>query len=171
MEFGIRDITNGWFNWYLKDNEKKVEIIASRFAEEDFVKQFLTNLTVVIRDKKETRFSIFAERGFATLNMSIDQNNNFNLELAFEHMSDLPDEDMQKAKKYYKFVTSMYLMRTEFVPTILKEFKRYERSHLMLDCYEENWTVAIGEMDSEKFTFPFHELQELHLTASDIRIK
>ena len=86
-------------------------------------------------------------------------------------MSDLPDEDMKKEKKYYRFVTSMYLMRTKFVPTILKAFKRYERSHLMLDCYEENWTVAIGERDSEKFTFPFTELQELHLTASDIRIK
>lgn len=171
MEFGITDITNGWFNWYLKDNEKRVEIIASRYAEEDFVKQFLTNLTVVIRDKKETRFSIFAEPGFATVKMSIDRNNNFNLELAFEQMSDILYDDMQKAKNYYKFITSMYLMRTEFVPTILKAFTRYERSHLMLDCYEENWTVAIGGMDSEKFSFPFNELQELHLTASDIRIK
>ena len=171
MEFGIIEITNGWFNWYLKDNEKRVEITASRIAEEDFVKRFLTNLTVVIRDKKETIFSIFAEPGFATVKMSVDRNNNFNLELAFEHMEDFLDGDMQKAKKYYKFVTSMYLMRTEFVPTILKAFKRYERTQLMLDCYEENWTVAIGEMDNEKFTFPFNELQELHLTASDIRIK
>ena len=171
MEFGIIEITNGWFNWYLKDNEKRVEITATRYAEEDFVKQFLTNLTVVIRDKKETRFLIFAEPGFATVNMSIDRNNNFNLELAFEHMEDILDGDMQKSNNYYKFVTSMYLMRTEFVPTIVKAFKRYERSHLMLDCYEENWTVAIGEMYSEKFTFPFNELQELHLTASDIKIK
>lgn len=171
MEFGIIEITNGWFNWYLKDNEKRVEITASRIAEEDFVKRFLTNLTVVIRDKKETIFSIFAEPGFSTVKMSVDRNNNFNLELAFEHMEDILDGDMQKAKKYYKFVTSMYLMRTEFVPTILKAFKRYERPQLMLDCYEENWTVAIGEMDNEKFTFPFNELQELHLTASDIRIK
>ncbi len=171
MEFGITDITDGWFNWYLKDNKKGVEIIASRYAEEDFVKQFLINLTEFIRDKKEKRFSIFAEPGFVTINMSIDQSDNFNLELAFEHMSDLPDEDMQKAKKYYKFVTSMYLMRTEFVPTILKAFKRYERSHLMLDCYEENWTVAIGWMNREKFSFPFNELQELHLTASDMQIK
>lgn len=171
MEFGIMEITNGWFNWYLKDNEKRVEITASRYAEEDFVKQFFVSLIEFIRDKKEKRFSVFADPGFVTVNMSIDQNNNFNLELAFEHMSDLPDEDMKKAKKYYKFVTSMYLMRTEFVPTILKEFMRYERSHLMLDCYEENWTVAIGGRDSEKFLFPFKELQELHLTASDIRIK
>lgn len=167
MEFGIIDITDGWFHWFLKDNEKRVEITASRYAEEDFVKQFLTNLTVIIRDKKETRFSIFAEPGFVTVNMSIDQNDNFNLELAFEHMEDLPDEDMKKAKKYYRFVTSMYLMRTEFVLTILKAFKRFERSHLMQDCYEENWTVAIGGMNNEKFSFPFHELQELYLIASD----
>jgi hypothetical protein len=33
MEFGIIDITNGWFRWYLKDNDKKVEITASRYAE------------------------------------------------------------------------------------------------------------------------------------------
>lgn len=171
MEFGIIDIANGWFHWYLCDDEKRIEITASRYAEVDFVKQLLISLTEFIRDKKEKRFSIFAEPGFVTVNMSIDQNNNFNLELAFEHMSDLPDSDMKKAKKYYKFVTSMYLMRTEFVPTILKAFKRYERSHLMLDFYEENWTVAIGERDSENFTFPFNELQELHLTASDIRIK
>jgi hypothetical protein len=171
MEFGITDITNGWFNWYLKDNEKKVEITASRYAEVDFVKQFLVNLTELVRDKKEKRFSVFTEPGFITVNMSIDQNKNFNLELAFEYLSDLPDEDMKKTKKYYKFVASMYQMRTEFVPTVLKAFKRYERSHLMLDCYEENWTLAIGGMDSEKFIFPFNELQELHLTASDIRIK
>lgn len=171
MEFGIIEIANGWFNWYLEDDEKRIEITSSRYAEEDFVKQLLVSLTEFIRDKKEKRFSIDAEPGFVTVNMSIDQNNNFNLELAFEHMSDLPYEDMKKAKKYYRFVTSMDLMRTEFVPTILKAFKRYERSHLMLDCYEENWTVAIGEMNSEKFTFPFNELKELHLTASDIRIK
>ena len=171
MKFGIIDITNGWFNWYLEDDEKRVEITATRYAEVDFVKQLLVSLTEFIRDKKEKRFSIYAEPGFVTVNMSIDQNNNFNLELAFEHMSDVLVVDMKKEKKYYKFVTSMYLMRTQFVPTILKAFKRYERSHLMLDCYEENWTVAIGERDSEKFTFPFTELQELHLTASDIRIK
>lgn len=171
MEFGIIDITNGWFNWYINDDEKRVEITASRYAEEDFVKQLLVSLTELIRDKKEKRFSIYAEPGFVTVNMSIDQNNNFNLEFAFEHMSDLPNEDMKMAKKHYRFVTSMYLMRTEFVPTILKAFKRYERSHLMLDCYEENWTVGIGERDSENFTFPFNELQELHLTASDTRIK
>jgi len=171
MEFGIIEIANGWFNWYLEDDEKRIEITSSRYAEEDFVKQLLVSLTEFIRDKKEKRFSIDAEPGFVTVNMSIDQNNNFNLELAFEHMSDLPYEDMKKAKKYYRFVTSMDLMRTEFVPTILKAFKRYERSHLMLDCYEENWTVAIGERDSENFTFPFNELQELHLMASDIRIK
>ena len=171
MEFGIIEIANGWFNWYLEDVEKRIEITSSRYAEEDFVKQFLVSLTEFIRDKKEKRFSIYAEPGFVTVNMSIDQNNNFNLEFAFEHMSDLPNEDMKMAKKYYRFVTSMYLMRTEFVPTILKAFKRYERSHLMLDCYEENWTVSIGERDSEKFIFPFNELKELHLTASDIRIK
>ncbi len=129
----------------------------------------MVSLTEVIRDKKEKRFSIFAEPGFVTVNMRVESNNNFDLELAFEHMSD--HEDMKTTKKYYRFVTSMYLMRTEFVPTILKAFKRYDRSHLMLDCYEENWTVAIGERDSENFTFPFNELQELHLTASDIRIK
>ena len=171
MKFGIIDITNGWFNWYLEDDEKRVEITATRYAEVDFVKQLLVSLTEFIRDKKEKRFSIYAEPGFVTVNMSIDQNNNFNLELAFEHMSDVLVVDKKKKKKYYKFVTSMYLMRTQFVPTILKAFKRYERSHLMLDCYEENWTIAIGEMNSEKFTFPFNELQELHLTASDIRIK
>lgn len=171
MEFGITDITNGWFNWYLEDNEKRVEISASRVAELDFVKQFLRNLTKLIKDRSETRFSISAEPGFTTINMSIDNNNNFNLELAFEDMSDLQGGDMSKGRHYLKYVTSMYLMRTEFVPSILKAFKRYERSHLMLDCYEENWTLAIGGMDREKFPFPFNELQELHLTASDIRIK
>lgn len=128
-------------------------------------------LTEFIRDKNEKRFSFQADLGYVTVNISIHENNKFNLELAFEHMSDLPNGDLKKARKYYRFVTSMHLMRTEFVPTILKAFKRYERSHLMLDCYEENWTVAIGERDSEKFIFPFNELQELHLTASDIRIK
>lgn len=171
MKFGIIDITNGWFHWYLCDDEKRVVITATRYAELDFIKEFLVSLTELIRDKKEKRFSNFTEPGFVTVNMGIDQNNNFNLELAFDHMADFPDEDMRKANNYYKFVTSMYLMRTEFVPTILKAFKRYERSHLMLDYYEENWTVAIGGMNSEKFSFPFNELQELHLTASDIRIK
>jgi hypothetical protein len=167
MEFGIADITNGWFYWFIKDNEKKVEITASRYAEADFVKQFIVNLTELIRDKREKRFSIYAEPGFTTINMSIDRNNNFNLELAFEHRSDLPNDDMQKAKCYYKFVTSAYQMRSEFVPTILKSFNHYQRSHLMLDCYEENWTVAIGSKNSESFFFPFKELQELHQTASD----
>lgn len=171
MEFGIIEIMDGWFHWYLKDNDKRVEITASRYAEDDFVKQLLVSLAELIRDKKEKRFSIYAEPGFVTVNMSMDQNNNFNLKLAFEHMEDLPDEGMEKAKKYCKFVTSMYLMRTELVPAILKEFKRYERSHLMLDCYEENWTAAMGGMNREKFIFPFNELKELHLTASDVRIK
>lgn len=171
MEFSITDITNGWFRWCLTDNDKRVEMTASRYAELDFAKQFLENLTELIRYKKEKRFSILAEPGFATVNMSIDRNNNFNLEIAFEHMSELPDDDIRKAKHYYKFLTSMYRMRTEFVPTILEAFNYYQRSHLMLDCYEENWTVAIGENDSERFSFPFDELQKLHHTASDIRIK
>lgn len=76
----------------------------------------MVSITEFIQNKKEKRFSAFAEPGFVTVNMSIDQNNNFNLELAFEHMSDLPDGDMKKTKEYYRFVTSMYLMRTEFVP-------------------------------------------------------
>lgn len=170
MEFGITDITNGWFYWFLKDNKKKVEITASRYAEVDFVKQFLVNLTELIRDKKENRFSIFTEPGFTTVNMSIDRNNNFNLEVAFEHISDILNDDMQKAKHYYKFVTSTYLMRNEFVPTILKSFNRYQRSHLMLDYYDENWTLAIGAMNRENFSFPFKELQELNQTAIDVRI-
>jgi hypothetical protein len=171
MEFGIIDITNGWFRWYLKDNDKKVEITASRYAEEDFVKRFLVCLTEFIRDKKEKRFSFFAEPGFSTINMSIDQNNSFNLEIAFEHMSDIMDRDMQKAINYHKFVASMYLMRTEFVPSILKAFKHYEISQLMLDSYKENWTLALGEKDKGEFSFPFHELQALHKVASDIYIK
>ena len=96
MEFGIIEIESGWFRWYLKDNEKSVEISASRYAEADFVKQFLISLTEVIRDKEEKRFSIFAEPYFVTVNMSVDQSFNFSLELAFEHMSDLPDEDIKK---------------------------------------------------------------------------
>ena len=81
MEFVIIEIANGWFRWYLCDDEKRVEITASRYAEVDFVKQLLINLTEFIRDKKEKRFSIFAEPGFVTVNMSIDQNNNFNRNL------------------------------------------------------------------------------------------
>lgn len=169
MEFGITDIIDGWFHWYLKDNEKKVEITASRCTDEDFVRRFLVSLTGLIRDKKEKIFEIFAEPGFLTIKMSVDRNNNFNLELAFEEMSDLMD-NMQETKHYYKFVTSMYLMRTEFVPSILKSFNYYERNRVMLDSYEVNWTVAIGTNDSEKFSFPFDELQKLHQTASDIRI-
>ena len=171
MEFGITDITNGWFYWYLKDNEKKVEITASRYAEVDFVKQFLENITELIRDKKEKRFSIFSEPGLATVNMSLDQNNNFILEVAFDHMSDVLNDDMQEANHYYKFITSTYLMRTEFVSSILKTFNHYQRSHIMLDYYDENWTVAIGGMNSENFSFPFKELQKLHQMASDTRIK
>lgn len=171
MKFGIIEIADGWFKWYLEDDEKRVEIITSRYAEEDFVKQFLVSLTEVIRDKKEKSFSIFSEPGFVTINMRVDSNSNFNIELVGEQKAELPNEDMKVAKKYNRFVTSMYLMRTEFVPTILKAFRHYERSHLMLDYYEENWTVALGARDSENFIFPFHELEELHLTASDIRIK
>ena len=55
MEFGIIDITNGWFRWYLKDNDKS-RITASRYTEEDFVKRFLVCLTEFIRDKKKKDF-------------------------------------------------------------------------------------------------------------------
>ncbi|HPU62552.1 MAG TPA: hypothetical protein PK304_00190 [Mobilitalea sp.] len=171
MEFGITEIFGGWFKWYIKDNEKKVEITASRYAKEDFVKQLLISLTDIIRDRTEKRFFIFAEPDYTTIIMSADNNDNFIMELAFEHMDDFTDRDIKNARHYCKFETSMYLMKTEFVPTILKAFRYYERSKLMLDYYEENWTYAFGESDSEKFTFPFDELRKLHITASDINIK
>jgi hypothetical protein len=169
MEFGITDITNGWFYWFIKDKEKKAEMIASRYAEADFVKQFLVSLTELIRDKKEKSFSFFSEPGFTRLNMSIDKSNHFILEVACGHTDDFDHNDKEKAGPCCKFVTDTYQMRNEFVPTILKAFHRYQRSHLMLDYYEENWTVAIGSRNRENFLFPFRELQDLHQAASDIQ--
>lgn len=170
MEFGIISIESGWFKWYVQDNLQKVEITASRYDSEDFVKKLLVNLTDIIQNRQENIFSFFSEPGYVTIKMTADNNDMFTMELACSDSEIQLSDDIMNAKNYNRFSVTMFHMRTEFVLTILKSFKRYQRSHLMLDYYEENWSLAIGGLDSESFSFPFHELQELHLTASDIRI-
>jgi hypothetical protein len=169
MEFGINSIEDGWFKWYVRDKVQKVELTASRYDAEDFVKKLLINLTEIIRSNQENIFSFFSEPGFVTIKMKIEDNDMFTMELACSDNEIHISDDITCAKKYNIFTISMFHMRTEFVPTILKSFQYYQRSHLMLDYYEENWTVAIGGANSEKFSFPFKELQELNQIASDIK--
>ncbi|MDF2544078.1 MAG: hypothetical protein K0S47_3796 [Herbinix sp.] len=172
MEFGIRSIESGWFNWYIQDKVQKVEMTASRYDNEDFVKKFLVNLTDIIRHRQENIFSFFSEPEYVTIKMKVEDNDMFTMEIACSDSEIHSTGDITTCTEIYnKFSISMFQLRTEFVPTIIKSFHYYQRSHLMLDCYEENWTIAIGEKDSENFMFPFNELQELHQTASDIRIK
>lgn len=171
MEFGIKSLKDGWFDWYINDNEKTVEITASSVTEHDFVKQLLRSLTVLIKDRTESRFSIFVEPGYETINMKVDDNNNFILEMVFEDVLEIQDGDMSQGQNYERFVTDMYRMRTEFVPSIIKAFKYYERSILMLEYYEVHWTLSTQWGDVEEFSFPKEELQQLHLVASDVRIK
>ena len=171
MEFGIISIEDGWFKWYVQDNVQKVEITASRYDSEDNVKKLLVNLTDIIRYRKENVLSFSSESGCVAIKMNVEENDVFTMELASSDREIHLNDDITCDKKYNKFSISMFQMRTEFVSTILKSFKYYQRSHLMLDYYDENWTVAIGSRDSEKFSFPFNELQELHQVASGIEIK
>ena len=171
MEFGIISIEDGRFKWYVQDNVQKVEITASRYDSEDYVKKLLVNLTDIICHRKENVLSFTSESGCVAIKMKVEDNDVFTMELVCSDSEIHSNHDMIYAKKCNKFSISMFQMRTEFVSTILKSFKYYQRSHLMLDYYDENWTVAIGSRDSEKFSFPFNELQELHQAASDIEIK
>jgi hypothetical protein len=168
MKFGIVNLSNGWFQWFVRDDIQKVEVTASRYAEVDFVKLFLKSLTDIIRSKKEQSFSFFSEPGFVTIKMIIEDNDMFTMKIALSDREINLDEKEEGAN-YSKFSESMYQMRTEFVPSTISAFRQFEKTQNKLDYYNENWSEVMGSRDV--FEYPFEELQELHKVASDIRVK
>lgn len=171
MRFGITNLSNGWFYWFLQDDIEKVEFIASRYDDVDFVKLLLRNLTDIIRNRKTNSFSFFSEPGFVTIKMKPENNDMFTIEIAYNDRAINLNENMKCSSKYYSFTVTMFCIRTEFVPSIIKVFKEFEKSSDKLDYYIENWSEALGIQDRDIFEYPFKELQELNKTASDIRIK